>query len=276
MNYTHPETLVETQWLAEHLNDRQLRIIEMDLDSEAYDREHISGSIFWSTFDLLRPNLKILNPEAMGRLLSNSGIDRNTTVVAVHNNYTGTSGWIFWLLKLCGHRDVRILNGGRPKWQKENFPLTIDKTEHKQSNYQIYEYQNYLRISSAEVKECFEKENSILLDVRTLQEYKGEIYLRVPPQAEEKAGHIPGAVKIYYEQAHNSDGTFKSAEELHEIYGGLISTDKMIIPYCAIGARSAHTWFVLKYLLGCDRVTNYDGSWNEWSRLADYPIETNS
>ena len=271
MNYAHPE-LVETQWLAEHLDDPQLRIIEMDLDSQVYEREHIPGSIFWSTFDLLQPNLRILNPAAISKLLSNSGIDRHTTVVAVHNSSIGTSGWIFWLLKLCGHQKIKILNGGRPKWQKENLPLSIDKTELKRVNYQIHEYQNHLRISSAQVKESFDRENSILLDVRTPQEYRGEIYLREPPQAEEKAGHIPGAVNIYYERAHNSDGTFKSAEELHEIYGDLISTDKIIIPYCAIGARSAHTWFVLRYLLGYDRVTNYDGSWNEWSKLDDAAI----
>ena len=271
MNYAHPETLVETQWLAKHLSDPQLRIIEMDLDSKAYDEEHIPGSIFWSTFDLLQPNLKIINPEAMSKLLSDSGIDRHTTVVAVHNNYIGTSGWIFWLLKLCGHESVKILNGGRSKWQQENLPFTTDKTEHK-ANYQIDEYKNYLRLSSTEVKESFERESIILLDVRTPAEYKGEIYLREPPKPDEKAGHIPGAINIYYEQAHNSDGTFKSADELHAIYGDLISTDKTIIPYCAIGARSAHTWFVLKYLLGYDRIKNYDGSWNEWSKLDNVPI----
>ena len=272
MSYAHPETLVETQWLAAHLNDPKLRIIQMDMNSEAYDKEHIPGSILWSTFTLLRPDLKILDPKAMTRLLSDSGIDRNTTVVAVHNGSLGTSGWIFWLLKLCGHQDIRILNGGCPKWQTENLPLTIDKTEVKSTNYQIDEYKSCLRVFATDVKESVERGDRILLDVRSDREYRGEIYLLEPPKAGEKAGHIPGAVNICYELAHDEDGTFKSADELQELYGNLISTNKIIIPYCAIGARSAHTWFILKYLLGCDFVKNYDGSWNEWSKLANAAI----
>ena len=272
MNYAHPETLVDTQWLAEHLEDPQLRIIEMDLNREAYDREHIPGSIFWSTFDLLQPNLAIKTPEALSKLLSDSGIDRHTTVIAVHNGYVGTSGWIFWLLQLCRHSNVKILNGGRSKWQTENLPLTIDKTEVKPVSYQIYEYQNDLRIFAAELQQAIASESCLLLDARTPAEYLGEIYLQTPPKAGEKAGHIPGAVNIYYELAHNTDGTFKSAAELQAVFGNLVSTNKTIVPYCAIGARSAHIWFILKYLLGYDRVKNYDGSWNEWSRLDNVPI----
>ena len=272
MNYAHPETLVETQWLVEHLDDPQLRIIQMDMNSEAYDKEHIPGSILWSTFTLLRPDLKILDLKAMTRLLSDSGIDRNTTVVAVHNGSLGTSGWIFWLLKLCGHRDIRILNGGCPKWQRSNLPLTIDITEVKPVDYQIDKYNSYLRAFATDVKESVGKKDRIILDVRSSQQYQGDIYLLEPPEAGEKAGHIPGAVNIDYELAHNEDGTFKSADELQKIYGNLISSGLEIIPYCAIGARSAHTWFILKYLLGCDLVKNYDGSWNEWSKLDDVAI----
>ena len=272
MNYAHPETLVETQWLAEHLYEPQLRIVQMDMNSAAYDKKHIPGSIFWSTFDLLQPSLKILEVEAIIKLLSDSGIDRNTTVVAVHNSSMGTSGWIFWLLKLCGHQDIRILNGGCPKWQRSNLPLTNGKTKVKPTNYQIDEYKSCLRTFATDIKESVGREDCILLDVRSDREYRGEIYLLEPPKAEEKAGHIPGAINIDYELAHNEDGTFKSADELQKIYGGLISTNKTMIPYCAIGARSAHTWFILRYLLGYDRVKNYDGSWNEWSRLRDVPI----
>ena len=270
MSYADPKTLVETQWLAEHLDDPQLRIIQMDMNSEAYDKEHIPGSILWTIFTLLQPDLKILDPKAMSKLLSDSGIERDTVVVAVHNS-SPTSGWIFWLLKLCGHQDIKILNGGCPKWQRSNLPLTIDKTEVMPTNYHIDEYNNCLRVFATDVKEFVEKDR-ILLDVRSDQEYRGEIYLLEPPKAGEKAGHIPGAINIDYELAHNEDGTFKSADELQKIYGELISSDKEIVPYCAIGARSAHTWFVLKYLLGCDRVKNYDGSWNEWSMLADAPV----
>ncbi|MEM7592789.1 MAG: sulfurtransferase [Cyanobacteria bacterium P01_A01_bin.83] len=275
MNYTHPETLVSTQWLAKHLDDPKLRIIEIDLNSQAYDQGHIPGSIFWSAMTQLSSNMSLnLDPASMSRVLSNSGITNDTTVVTVHGDFVGTSGGTFWQLKLLGHKDVRILNGGRQKWQEEGLPLTINKTKFKPTTYKIKDLDHSLRISTIEVQESIEKNAPILLDVRTLQEYRGEIYLQAPPQADEKGGHIPGAINIDYELAHNEDGTFKSAAQLQEIYGDLISSGKEIIPYCAVGGRSGHTWYVLKYLLGCERVRNYDGSWNEWSRLANAPIAT--
>ncbi|MEO0686977.1 MAG: rhodanese-like domain-containing protein, partial [Cyanobacteria bacterium J06649_11] len=150
--------------------------------------------------------------------------------------------------------------------------VTSSKNKIKPTNYQLGKYNHNLRVSATELQELLNGDNCLLIDARTPEEYRGEIYLQAPPQAREKAGHIPGAINIYYELAHNNDSTFKSAEELHELYGNLISTDKTIIPYCAVGARSAHTWFILKYLLGYDRVQNYDGSWNEWSRLNDVAI----
>lgn len=273
MNYACPETLVETQWLAKHLNDPKLRIVEIDLNSQAYEQGHIPGSIFWSAMTQLSSNMSLnLNPESMTALLSNSGITNNMTIVVVHNNYAATSGCTFWLLKLFGHQDIRILNGGRQKWEAESLPITRDQTEVTPTNYQVKGLDNSLRISSAEVKEAISKTEEILLDVRTPEEYRGEIYLQAPPQVDEKAGHIPGAINIYYELAHNEDGTFKSASQLQEIYGDLVSANQLIIPYCAVGGRSGHTWFILKYLLGCDRVKNYDGSWNEWSKLSDAPI----
>ncbi|MEM8720728.1 MAG: sulfurtransferase [Cyanobacteria bacterium P01_G01_bin.39] len=275
MNYAHPETLVSTQWLAEHLDDPQLRIIEIDLNSQAYDQGHIPGSIFWSVITQLSSNMSMnLDPASMSRLLSNSGIANETTVVIVHGDHAAASGASFWQLKLFGHRDVRILNGGRQKWQEEGFPLTTGETKVKPTNYQIKDLDNSLRISTIEVKKSMEQNAPILLDVRTPQEYRGEIYLEAAPQADEKGGHIPGAINIDYELAHHEDGTFKSADQLQEIYGDLITTNQEIVPYCAVGGRSGHTWYVLKYLLGCDRVRNYDGSWNEWSRLANAPIAT--
>jgi thiosulfate/3-mercaptopyruvate sulfurtransferase len=273
MSYAHPETLVSTQWLAEHLKDPQVRIVEIDLDSQAYDQGHIPGSIFWSAMTQLSSNMSLnLDPESMANLLSESGITNEMTIITVHGDYTATAGCTFWLLKLLGHPDVRILNGGRRQWQQEGLPLTNEKTKIIPSNYQIASLDNTLRITTDEVKNFLGKSDRLLLDVRTPQEYRGEIYLQAPPQGDEIAGHIPGAVNIYYELAHNEDGTFKSASELQKIYSDLdFSGSRLIIPYCAVGGRSAHTWFILKYLLGYPEVKNYDGSWNEWSRLAGAP-----
>ena len=275
LDYAHPETLVSTQWLAEHLDEPNLCMIEMDLDSQAYDREHIPGSIFWSAYALLLDNLQInFSLKAMEKLLADSGITKDTTVIAVHNGFIATSGFIFWLFKVLGHQNVKILNGGRPKWQKEGFPVTRERTIVSSSHYRISAIDNSLRVTSPEVKKFLARQVCILLDARTTAEYQGAIFLQQPPQANERAGHIPGAVHLYYELAHNEDGTFKSAEELHKIYTDLnIPSDKLIIPYCAVGARSGHTWFILKYLLGYPQVKNYDGSWNEWSRLPDASIE---
>ncbi|MEO1466235.1 MAG: sulfurtransferase, partial [Cyanobacteria bacterium J06633_1] len=272
MNYAYPETLVSTQWLAQHLDDPQLRIVEIDLNSQAYDQGHIPGSIFWSATTQLSSNMSLnLDPESMSRLLSRSGITNDTTVITVHGDFAATSGCTFWLLKLLGHRNVRILNGGRQKWQADGLPLTKSTTQVEPAVYPTADLDNSLRILAPEVKAFIEQakqggltvgHNSILLDVRTPQEYRGEIYLEAPPQADEQGGHIPGAINIYYELVHNEDGTFKSAERLQEIYGDLIAANREIIPYCAVGGRSGHTWYVLKYLLGYDRVRNYDGSWN--------------
>ena len=273
-NYAHPNTIVSTQWLREHLGDRNLRIIAMDLDPQAYDNEHIPGCIFWSAFTPLLPDLQTnFDTEAMAKLLSDSGIDNDSTVITVHRDYTATSGWIFWLLKTFGHQDVRVLNGGFPKWKQEGLPTTNEPTIISPSNYYIQKTDDRLRINSEEVKKSIHQKDKVLLDVRTPQEYRGEIYLQEPPKNNERAGHIPGAVNLYYELAHNKDGTFKTATELQQLYNNLgITPDKSIIPYCAVGGRSAHVWFILKYLLGYSQVKNYDGSWSEWSQLPGVEI----
>ncbi|MDJ0568318.1 MAG: sulfurtransferase [Pleurocapsa sp. MO_192.B19] len=285
LNYAYPETLVDTQWLVEHLDDPNVRIIEMDLDRNSYDAGHLPGTIFWSVFAPLLSNFGTnFDPTVMEKLLSDSGITNDTTVIAVHGSSAATSGFIFWLLKILGHQDVRILNGGRPKWQQDGLPLTTESTVVTPTNYCIKAIDNTLKVSSAEVKKSIKqsdcaprtaRSNRILLDVRTPQEYQGEIYLQEPPQENERAGHIPGAINLDYELAHNEDGTFKSVSQLQKIYRDLgITPDKLIIPYCAVGGRSAHTWFILKYLLGYPQVKNYDGSWNEWSLLPDALIQT--
>ncbi len=272
--YIHPETLVDTQWLSEHLDDPNVRIIEMDLSSQFYDDGHMPGSVFWNANDLLKPDSRInLDTTAIEKLLASSGITNNTTVVAVHSSFIATSGCIFWLLKVFGHADVRILNGGRQKWIKDGYSLTTEKTIVTPTNYHAKSPNHSLRIPLEEVEQSIDKDDCILLDVRTPQEYCGEIFLMNPPTENERGGHIPGAVHLFYELAHNDDGTFKSFAQLQEIYSKQgITPDKFIIPYCAVGARSGHTWFILKYLLGYPNVKNYDGSWNEWSRFPNLPV----
>lgn len=274
-DYAHPKTLVTTDWLANHLQDPNLRIIEMDLTSEIYDQGHLPGSIFWDGTTPMKPNFQVnFEPTAIKQLMAKSGINNNTTVVAVHHNFTATSGFIFWLLKVIGHDDVRILDGGRQKWIENGYPLTTETTVIKPTSYQVNSFDDNLHVPLPQVQQSLHDPNTIILDVRTPREYSGEIFMMNPPTAEERGGHIPEAIHLYYELAHNKDGTFKSAEELRQIYSSKgITSDKLIIPYCAVGARSAHTWFILKYLLGYPHVKNYDGSWNEWSRIADLPIE---
>lgn len=278
LQYNHPETLVNTQWLSEHLDAPNVRIVEMDLNSEAYEQGHLPGAIFWDAYALLKPDMTInFEPTAIQKLLANFGISNDTTVVAVHGSFAATSGLIFWLLKVFGHADVRILNGGRQKWLEDGYSLTTNKTTVQPANYHVQTVNHNLRVSLEEVKQLIDKSNSVILDARTPQEYSGEIFMTNPPTENERGGHIPSSVNLYYELAHNADGTFKSATELQEIYARQgITPNKLIIPYCAVGARSAHTWFILKYLLGYPNVKNYDGSWNEWSRVPDLPVVSNT
>lgn len=278
LNYTHPEVLVNTQWVADHLSDPNIRLVEGDVGSQAYDAGHIPGAIFWNLFnDLMHPDGHInLNPAAMEGLLTRSGIANDTTVIA-YGEHPVVGGWIFWLLKLFGHRDVRVLNGGRRKWIAEGRPLTAKQPIVTPTQYRVQKPDARLRALYEDVRESIGRTDRVLVDVRSLQEYSGEWFFDKPPEGTERAGHIPSAMHVYYELALNDDGTFKTKEELQALYDDKgITADKEAIAYCAIGARSGHTWFVLKYLLGYPHVQNYDGSWNEWSRLPDTAIEKSS
>jgi thiosulfate/3-mercaptopyruvate sulfurtransferase len=273
--YAHPEVLIDTQWLMNHLNDPMVRIVEVEMSPEPYQDAHIPGAIFWNIFtDLLMPDLSMnLEPTAIEKLLSRSGISRETKVIA-YGSYPGTGAWIFWLLKLFGHDNMYVLNGGHQKWVAEGRPLTSELSNFAPTQYQAKSPDASLRILQAEVQASLGQLNCVLLDVRTPQEYCGEVFMMKPPEGLERGGHIPGAVHLEHTLTLNEDGTFKSAEELHTLYSSRgITGDKAIFPYCAIGGRSAYTWFVLKYLLGYPNVRNYDGSWNEWSRLPHSPIE---
>ena len=272
--YAHPEVLVDPQWLVDHLNDPNIRVVETDLNPQAYNSGHIPGAVFWSANELLLSDFRTnFDPAAIETLLARSGIANDTTIIATFSGFPATGAWIFWLLKVFGHADVRVLNGGNQR-MAEGYSLTTEPTIVTPTDYRATAPDTSLRVLSEKVLESIEQTDCALVDVRTPQEYRGELFMMEPPKGTERAGHIPGALPIYYELALNNDGTFKPFEELQALYGGKgITSNQNVIPYCAVGARSAHTWFVLKYLLGYPKVRNYDGSWNEWSRLPNLPIE---
>jgi len=272
--YAHPEVLIDTQWLMEHLNDPMVRIVEVGMSPDPYKDAHIPGAIFWNIFtDLLKPDHSMnLEPTAIAKLLSRSGISQQTTVIA-YGSYPGTGAWIFWLLRLFGHENVYVLNGGYQKWVAEGRPLSAELSNFAPTQYQANLPDASFRVLPPTVQASLGQADCVVLDVRTPEEYCGEIFMMKPPEGAERAGHIPGAVHCEHTLTLNDDGTFKSADELHALYRSQgVTADKAIFPYCAIGARSAYTWFVLRYLLGYPHVRNFDGSWNEWSRLPNAPI----
>ncbi|MEO1124944.1 MAG: sulfurtransferase [Cyanobacteria bacterium J06635_15] len=274
-NYAHPEVLVETQWLVDHLDDPNLRIVESDMSPEFCQDKHIPGAVFWSIpTDLSLPNFSLnLSATAIEQLLSKSGITHETTVIAYGSN-PSVGAATFWLLKLIGHENVLVLNGGHQKWILEGRPVAEKLSTFATTPYKAQPLDADLRVLSEEVRASLDKSDQVLLDVRTTEEYRGVHFLMGPPEGTERAGHIPGSVHVEHIQTLNEDGTFKSFDDLKALYYSQgITPDKEIFPYCAIGGRSAYVWFVLKYLLGYPNVRNYDGSWNEWSRLPNTPIE---
>ncbi len=274
-NYAYPEVLVDSQWLAEHLNDENVRIVEVAVNPQSIPSEVIPGTVLWNPFiDLMLPDFRVnFDKVNIEKLLSRSGITNDSTVI-VYGEVAGVGGWIFWLLKIFGHQDVRILDGGRNKWIAEKRPLAPVKPVTNPTQYHTQEPDFKLRALYGDVCNSINQPDKIILDVRTPQEYSGEWFYDKPPENGQDTGHIPGAIHLYYESSLNKDGILKPIEELRNIYESKgITAEKEIIPYCAVGARSAHSWFVLKYLLGYPNVRNYDGSWNEWSQISGAEIE---
>lgn len=275
LNYAHPEVIVDTQWVAEHLSNPKVRLVEVDMDATAYESGHIKGAVFWNGFtSILLPDYRFnFDSRALEDLLRRSGISNDTTVI-IYSGHNAGAPFVFWFLKVFGHSDVRVMNGGRKKWIAEGRPLTTEIPTITTTTYKVSEPDSSIRALPEQVQAAIGKLDTALVDVRTPQEYSGEWFAIKPPEGTERAGHIPGAVHIYYELALNEDETFKSAEELQKLYSSKgIVANKEVITYCAIGARSSHTWLVLKYLLGYENVRNYDGSWEEWSK-SDTPVET--
>lgn len=277
-DYKHPEVLVSTQWASEHLNDPKVRLVEVDVDTTAYDQGHIPGAVGWNWQTQLQDNVRrdLITKPALEELLGKSGISNDTTVLIYGDNNNWFAAYAFWQLKYYGHKDVRLINGGRKKWVEEKRPLTTDPTAVISTTYKATGPDESVRARKEQVFATLEKRNgSKLVDVRSVDEFTGKIL--APPglsETAQRAGHIPGAANIPWAQAANEDGTFKSADALKQLYEGKgVDGKGEVIAYCRIGERSSHTWFALKYLLGYNDVKNYDGSWTEWGNLVGAPIE---
>lgn len=269
-SYACADALVETQWLFEHLADENLRIVEADFSPEQCKDVHIPGAVFWRWLgDICGPNMGLnLGPDEVAQLLGRSGITRDTTVIA-YGSYPATSALIFWLLNLFGHQNVKVLNGGYQKWIAEGRPVSKEFASVAPTFYKLQSPNPDLRVLQEEVRKAMGNKQYVLLDVRSQEEYDGKLFVTQPPVAGERAGHIHGAIHLPFEQTLNADGTFKSFDQLQELFKDRgITPDKTVFPYCAVGGRSGYMWFVLKCLLGYPDVRNYDGSWLEWSRIA--------
>ncbi len=278
MSYVHPEYLVETDWVAQHLSDPNVRIVESDEDPLLYMMGHVPGAVQVDWFSTLQHPLRrdFLTKEQFEEVASKLGITNDTTVVFYGDKSNWFACYALWLFQYYGHQNVKIMNGGRLKWEKENRPLVKEVPSYAGTTYRAREADKSIRAFRGEVL-VQSNERKPLVDVRSPKEYSGEL-LHMPSYPQEGAtrgGHIPGAVSIPWATAVNeADSTFKSAEELRALYEGKgIKSDEEVIAYCRIGERSSLTWFVLKYLLGYPSVKNYDGSWTEWGNLVDAPIE---
>ena len=271
------DVLVDAEWARTHLDDPNVHFVEVDVDTTAYDQSHLPGAIAWNWTSQLADGVRrdIASREEFSKLLSDSGIEPDTTIVLYGDNNNWFAAWAFWQLKLFGHRDVRILNGGRKYWLDNGLPLTTDVPSPTASDYQLPEPDFSLRAFQGDILPRLGASDFALVDVRSPAEFNGEII--APPgmsETAQRAGHIPGAASIPWAQTVREDGTFKSTDELRALYGAAgVTADKPVIAYCRIGERSSHTWFVLKELLGFENVKNYDGSWTEWGNLVGAPVE---
>ena len=276
--YAHPESLVSTQWVADHGSDANVRLVEVDVDTSAYDEGHVAGAVSFNWQSQLQQNVvrDIVSRGEMEALLSSSGISPDTTVVLYGDNNNWFAAWAFWQLKYYGHNDVRLMNGGRALWLAEGRPVTTDASSHAATQYSITTENGDLRALRDYVLQAVNGGSHALVDVRSPDEFSGALNAppNVPQEGSQRNGHIPGAANIPWGQAVNEDGTFKSADELSALYGGKgVDGSRETIAYCRIGERSSHTWFVLSQLLGYDNVRNYDGSWTEWGSIVGAPIQ---
>jgi thiosulfate/3-mercaptopyruvate sulfurtransferase len=279
MEYANPNVLVDTQWVEDHLDDSKVRIAEVDYDPKAnYNLGHIPNSILfdWKR-DINDPLTRnILSRDDCSTLLQKAGINDSTTLILYGDFNNWFAAFAFWVFEYYGMKNTKIMNGGRKKWLEEDRPISKETPSFPMGNFKPTGPNPALRAFLSQVRESLELDKTMRIDVRSPQEFTGEITApaEYPTEHAQRGGHIPGAVNIPWAKAVNDDGTFKSADELTKLYQTVgITPEKEIITYCRIGERSSHTWFVLKHLLGYPDVKNYDGSWTEWGNMIDNPIE---
>ena len=278
-SYAHPEVLVTTDWVADHLDETSTVIAEVNTDSQAgYDQGHVPGAAGWNLHTDLEAQTRrdIPNISQLEELLSRSGIDNDTTIVLYGDGNNRSATWAFWVLKYYRHRDVRLMNGGRTKWIDEGRPVSTDTPNPTATTYKAGMPDKSLRVTKEYILTNLRDASIRLLDTRTYEEYVGELNSApgTPQPDIYRKGRIPGAVHLPWDEGATDDGTFQPRDELKRMYEEKgISPDQEIIPYCRLGVRASYSWFVLKYLLGYQRVRNYDGSWTEWGNSVGVPIE---
>ena len=276
--YANAAALVSTEWVAEHLGDPNVRLIEVDVDTTAYEQGHLAGAVGfnWTTQLSDRIRRDIPTQSDWEQLLGDAGVGSDTRVVFYGDNNNWFAAFAYWIAKMYGHQNVALMNGGRKKWELEGRPLTTEAPKVTPTRYQAQPLNQALRAYLPGVQPYVgAPSGKALVDVRSPAEFNGEI-IAPPglPETAQRCGHIPGAANIPWGQAANDDGTFKSAEELRALYGGKgVTADTEVVTYCRIGERSSHSWFVLKELLGYEAVRNYDGSWTEYGSVIGVPID---
>lgn len=276
--YVHPEVLVDADWVEAHAGDSNVRLIEVDVDTKAYNEGHIPGAVAFNWQKELQDQIvrSPISQEKLEELLSSAGVSNDTTIVLYGDNNNWFAAWALWILKYYGHNDVRLLDGGRVKWLADKRELTTEVPSYAKTSYQAKAPNTAIRAYRDQILSELGRSGLALVDVRSPGEFSGELLApaNLPQEGAQRGGHIPGAANVPWSSAVREDGTFKSAEELQAIYGGKgVTADKDVIAYCRIGERSSHTWFALHYLLGYEKVRNYDGSWTEWGSLIGAPIE---
>jgi thiosulfate/3-mercaptopyruvate sulfurtransferase len=275
--YANSDSLVGTDWLADRLDDPTIRVIEVDEDTTAYKKGHIRNAVGWNWFDDLhaKPRRDYVDQKGLSALLQKAGVGLDTTVVLYGGNNNWFAAYGYWLLSYLGFDNVKLLNGGRKKWELESRELVTDVASYRATDFKVKgKVRNAFRALRDDVLKKVGKVQFV--DVRSPEEYRGELLApaHLPQEQAQVPGHVPGAANIPWSKAANEDGTFKSADELTELYGNAgVTPDKDVVAYCRIGERSAHTWFVLRELLGYKNVENYDGSWTEYGSLVGVPVE---
>jgi thiosulfate/3-mercaptopyruvate sulfurtransferase len=279
MEYAHPNVLVSTQWINDHLNDPTIRIVEVDYIPEtSYFLGHIPRAVLfdWKRDIIDSRKRDVISKDDLEESLQRIGVNEDTTIIVYGDFKNWFATFAFWIFKYYGVKDVRLMNGSRKKWLEEDRPISIDTPSYARGNFKAFDPDKSIRVFMSYVKDVISTEDKILVDVRTNDEYNGKTLAPTEYSAEygQIGGHIPGAVNVPWGKMVNEDGTLKSANELKNLYELVnVTPDKEIITYCGIGERASYTWFVLKYLLGYPNVKTYDGSWLEWGNTIGNPIE---